>query len=399
MPTITPTRYALELRDKDGNLKGRLEPFVTNLSWEWNRAGGCGRCTFTISGSYLRNVIEADDDFRIYLTDSGGTTATLWYRGYVESATPSASGNESIQVECSGYFGMMERFIVQDDGDELEYLGTEVSAIAEDLVDTFVVPNTDITTGTFQASSVSPDQIAFKGSVKEALDTLADLVGSPEYGVDEDLSFFWYNESDTYKHRFYLGGDVTKISKKTDYKNILNQIYFEGGDVDGAAFKTSGGSSQSQAKFGVHQGIVSNGSINTSATASQFIRGLLNQKGVPQRQFSVGVTNTTKRLESSLPISAVAVVDPEDYQDLLKYGTTGAGGSNTLYGKKVNGGSNKRYGSTARNQVDRIKYTVSDMDGRVDAEIQFGNSLSVSRASASLKRLENTLNAVRQRSL
>ena len=44
MPTaIVVKEYNVELRDKNGNLKGYLTPFITQISWEWNRLGGCGR--------------------------------------------------------------------------------------------------------------------------------------------------------------------------------------------------------------------------------------------------------------------------------------------------------------------------------------------------------------------
>jgi len=396
----TPNRYAIELRDKDFNLKARLEPYITAVNWEWNRVGGCGRATLTVSGDYQRFSVDSDDDVRIYLPDADTNTSTLWYRGFVQNVSPKVSqGKQSIKIECSGYFGWLDRVIVHDNNSEKVFLGSEISNIVDSIVDDFVVSNSNITRGTTDESSVSPDTISFKGTAKQALGTLFDLVGAVQYGVGPDLVFYWRNESKAFTHRFYVGGEVTKLNDRVDYSGITNKIYFEGGDVNGSAFKTSGESSRSQSKFGLREEIVSNGSITTTATASRLISAILKQKAVPQRQLSISVKNIKQRLEATEPIGAIAVVDKDVFQDSFLYGTTGNGGSNITYGKVVNGGSGKKYGTTPRNQVDRIQYKMSPEDGRVDAEIQFGNSLGFSRASATMNRQELILNAVRQRSL
>lgn len=395
-----PRKYAIELRDKNGYLKERLEPFVTSFNWEWNRIGGCGRATFKISGDYLRFDIEADDDVRIWLPGVGGSAATLVYRGYVEGASPDlSSGDQVINLECNGYFNFLDRVIVDDDGDQKVYEGMEISAIVGDIIDTFVVPKTSITKGTVQESGITADYLEFKGKAKDVLSTLFDLVGIVEYGVNASLQFYWYNQSKEFSDRLYITENVVKISNRMDYKSILNKIYFEGGDVNGSAFRTVGQSLRSQQKYGLFEDIISNGSITTGATADQYIKAILKQRAIPQRQLSVSVKNTSKRWETNYPMGAIAVIDPAAYQDPIIWGTTASGGSNLLYGKTINGGSGKKYGTTPRNQIDRIRYTATPEDGYCDAEIQFGNSLSVSRASATLKLIEKNLDTVRQRSL
>ncbi|MBI4430713.1 MAG: hypothetical protein HY587_03260, partial [Candidatus Omnitrophica bacterium] len=113
--TITPNKYAIEIRNKAFFLQRRLEAYASNIRWEWNRIGGCGRCTFAVEGDNTRIAVQADDDVRIYLPNEDGLTAALVYRGYVDSAAPSVSGGkESIQVECAGYFDWFKRIIVHD---------------------------------------------------------------------------------------------------------------------------------------------------------------------------------------------------------------------------------------------------------------------------------------------
>lgn len=398
---ISPSRYAIEIRDKNFTLKRRIESNVTALSWEWNRIGGCGRATIKVDGNYKAFQVNPDDDVRVYLPNAGGGV-TLWYRGYVESVSPVIqTGNAgSITIESTGYFGWLDRIIVHDSGIEKVYTNQEVSAIVQDIVDNFIVGNSGITRGTIQGSNFSPDSISFKTTAKEAVRTLFDLIGTVEYGINANLEFFWYNQDPVLRHVFYLGDKVVKIADRVDFKNIVNKIYFEGGEASpGVVFQATGQSQSSINRYGKHEEIISNGSIYTTNVASQFITSILRQRGIPARQLSVGLKNTTKRFEAALPIGAASVVDSENNQTGALYGTTAAGGSNKYYGSILNGGSGQLYGGVSKHQVDRVQYQMSPEDGRVHAEVQFGTSISYSRASAALKKLELEQSALRLRSL
>jgi len=402
MPTVTPNKYAIELRDSAFRLKQRLEHLAVNVSWEWNRVGGCGRCTFEVPGDYLRFTIDADDDIRIYLPDAGGTTATLWYRGYVETWTPLLSGGSkgTIRVECMGYFGWMDRVVAHDSGGQKVYSSSEISLTVTDLINTFIVPNSDIALGTVDASDFVADTLEFKSSVKEALRTCFDLAGGVEYGVDASLNFYWRNPVYTASKKYYVGDRIANLSEKVDFKGLANYIFLEGGDNgDGVTFTAYGLAQDSINRFGRREDIVSNGAIVTGSVANKYISNLLRQKAIPQRQLTVSLKNIADRFEASLPIGAVSIVDHDATQTAAKYGTTGHSGSNKYYGTALNSGSGQLYGGQRRDQVERIIYSMSPEDGRVHADLTLGVSIGFSRASAEMKRIENTLNSARQRQL
>lgn len=402
LSTVSPTRYAIEIRDKDYNLKDRLENAVTSLQWEWNRIGGCGRCSIVVEGNYLRLSVAADDDVRIYLTDASGTSATLWYRGYVEAVTPQlTAGNDgNIRIDCAGYFNWLDRIVVHDSGAVKTYTSQEISLIVQDLIDNFVVTNAPITRGTVDASTFVPDTLEFKVTVKEALRTLFDLLGAVEYGVDTSLQFYWRTQSETVAHKFYLGGNVVKLADRVDFKNIMNKIHFEGGDVSGTTFVPTPATAQDSIdRYGLHEEIISNGSIVTNSVANQFMSAVLLQRSKPSRQMSISLKNINRRFETTQPLGAIAVVDPDVAQSRYLWGTTANGGANRLWGLISNSGSGTIYGAVRKEQIDRIMYTMSPEDGRVDAEVQFGTSIGNSKASATIKRLEIVQSTLRQRSL
>ena len=400
LSTITPSRYAIEVRDKSFNLKRRIEHLVTAVSWEWNRIGGCGRCTLKVDGDYKRFDVAADDDIRIYLPNAS-SGSTLWYRGYVETVTPGIqTGNKgTIQIECMGYFGLFDRIVVHDSVSPKVYANQEIGQIVEDIVDDFVVANSSVTRGTVEPANFTPDTLSFKGSVKDCLRTLADLVGAVEYGVNASLEFFWMNQEDSLRYVLMIGDKIVKIQDRIDFKNIANKVYFEGGEVGGAAFVTSGQSQSSIDRYGTHEEIISNGSIASQVVADQYMSSLFRNRAAPSRQLSIGIKNTKKRFEVNLPIGACSFVDQDFNQTGAIYGAVADGGSGKIYGTLLNGGSGQVYGGVSKHQIDRISYSLSPEDGKIHADIQFGSSIGVSLASATLKRIEQIQNSLRLRTL
>lgn len=398
---ITPKTYTIELRDKDFKLKGHLQDYVTGtLQWDWNRVGGCGRCVIAVNGDYLRFMINADDDIRIYLPDESAGSATLWYRGFIQTVTPSiSSGKQVIQLECEGYFRWTKRIIVQDSNTKKTYSNQLISDIVDDIVDNFIVANSSITKGTIDTSTFTPDSLEFKTTSREALRTLFELDATVEYGVDANLQFYWRNQNDSVTHKFWVGDKVVVLAEKVDYNGIVNKIYFEGGNVGATPLETTGQSSSSQVKYGLHEAILSNASIVSSGVASKFIQSQFTLRGKPVVQTTVELNHIKKRFEASLPVGAISVIDPDAAQTSAIYGTTGNGGSNKIYGSVADSGSGQLYGGNKKFQFDRVTYVLNPVNGHINAKIQFGNSLNFSRTSATLRRIQLSLDTQRQRDL
>jgi hypothetical protein len=228
MPTaIVPSSFSVEWRDKSGNLKGYLTPYLSKKpTWDWNRKGGCGACSLMLKKGYRDLDFAPRDDIRIRL-DSGSTTK-LVYRGYLSKVTSTLSQDSSIALQVNGYFDLLKKIVVQDAGDTKIYYSQSISDLVDDIIDTYVVTKSSITKGTIDASAFSVDHINFLDTVESCLSTLADLLGNVEYGVDEDLVFFWRTESTTEAHRFFVGVDVKMLERAVNSEDIINKIYLKG---------------------------------------------------------------------------------------------------------------------------------------------------------------------------
>ena len=133
----------VQLRDNNDILVAYIDNKIQNLSWEWDRIGGCGGCQFQLVEPFdgvLAGSLQEDYSIKAYIE------GTLWYSGFIDRVSPNVSGkDEIINVSCLGYVNQLKRIIIKDK----TYSGQELSNIAKDILDNYVVSNTDITASDF----------------------------------------------------------------------------------------------------------------------------------------------------------------------------------------------------------------------------------------------------------
>lgn len=396
---MDPTKYTIELRNKAGNLIQYLTPWANDVSWEWNRKGGCGRCKINLVMPYRKITFNAMDDIRIRIKD--GAASKLVYRGFIAATTPKLKIGQEITLDVRGYFDLLKFIVVQSNGDDKQYSSIFASDIVHNLIDTFIVPNTDITKGTVASSSFTVDSIVFKESVAEIFRTLADLLGNIEYGVDENLEFFWLDEGQNLRHKFFVGNNVEVLDRKTDFSRLVNKIYFEGGEVAGSPFLRTAANTDSINTYFLAEDIVVNSSITTPTVADQYLTAILNLKSTPKFLVRIRIPNTKLRLEDILPIGKVSVFDSEydaGSASRVIIGRAINGGDDVIIGRLASGGSNVILGGGSglyQDQIDVIRYSLSETEERFDIEVSMGGTTN--EVSAKLKQLELLISNVRQR--
>lgn len=555
---ISSTNYNVELRDKDGNLKAYLTPFVSNVSWEWNRIGGCGSASLTLQKGYRDITFDARDDIQIRVKDLVNGGSKLVYRGYIANAVPTLQKNEQITIQVRGYFDLFKKLIVHDTGDKKTYTTTEVSEIVDDIAKTFISPSTPIKInylsnngfelwtagdssapddwtlagasaavakestikklgsysakvtragtdcylyqdihavkgisywsgktvtfgcwvyatvanraflevydganftnssfhtgdstwqfltvthtisssadkvrlllyitdgntsayydgaifvegsaipdhyqgGLIDVGSFECDSIQFLTTVEDALNTLAELAGDAEYGVDENLFFFWKTESSEIRKKFIVGDNVEMLERKVDYDKLVNKAYLVGGTVSGSKYRRTAENTDSQSQYYLSEKIYNNGSIVTDTVADQYLGAKLSENAQPQLAIRAKIANTSLRLEDTLPIGLVVFYDVDYDRNMLNdstgdiIGEAADGGSDITIGEAADGGDDIIVGGQYSAQIDRIQYEVSNTEGKFNLTIQFGDT--VLETAAIIKRIDLALANLQQ---
>lgn len=362
------------------------------------------------AATYVRANVAIDDGDTVAYFDgasiidkSTAPSSKLVYRGWVSNVKPMTSGQsgDSIALSIRGYFDLMQYIVVQDTGSEITYTSDKISVIVDSIIDTFVVANSDITKGTIDEAGFTADSLKFKTSVKSALATLADIEGGVEYGVDEDLVFFWRDEGTTVSHKFIVGNDAVSFKPQTIYDKLVNKIYFEGGLVTGAKYLRTATASTSITDYYLSEKIISNSAIVTQSVADQYLSALLGKFDTPITKFSINVPETSLRFEDTIPLGKISVYDSAHDAGAASSGIWGVispdGGSGFVWGTIANGGSGKIWGGgtgTLQSQVDSIRYSLSQTEGKFNITLSTDNTDNL--LAARMNQIEHTLQNVRE---
>jgi len=357
--------YRIELRDRSFNLLEVLDKEIIDPCWEYSRIGGCGGFSFSLPREYCNEKhISGDFNIRIYKWNTTTKTYDLIYQGLVEDKLPSVRGSqEVIEVQGHGYLAQLSRIYIDHD-----YTSTEVSAIVKDILDNYVVPNTNITydAGDIVATGFTPDSLSFNTDAKRALQTCADIVGSREWGVDKNRKFFFKARSETVGFRYPLGQKVTDFNNDDSFKDIVNRVIIQGGDVSGTPYTKTYDNIPSQTKYNRRDRVVQNSAITTDTVSAQFAEALFTEFADIVRRARCNMVDDDTIFESTIPIPMFQLLTSGITYGEKKYGTF-------LYAGRI------------EYQVNRISYSIGNV-GKLKISLQLGQLRpSVSEAIAQLE--------------
>lgn len=350
----------VELRDKSFNKLEDLDNEVIDPTWEFNGIGGCGSFSFDLPRQYCNErYISGDFNVRIYGRNPSTNAYDLWFQGLIEDKAPNVRNNEeTILVQGHGYQAQLSRIQLID----VTFTSTEISAIVKSLLDNYIVPNTDITysASDIEVTGYTPDSLPFNTDVESAIETLADLAGGYVWGVDKDRKFFFKAKStDTDDELcFPLGGKVTAFTDDYSFKDIVNRVIIQGGDIAGVPFRPDSttspyNSTASQLKYGRRDFVYQNSAIVTDAVAQQIAASILNEKADVLRRARCEIVNHETRIESTIPIPLF---------QLLARGT--------FYGEKTY--NTFLYSGQIQYRVNRVVYKLSSSDAALMTNLELG---------------------------
>ena len=313
-------KFRLEIRDLTFTTKYILDNEYTDLNWSYSRIGGCGEFGFSLPRKiFEERAISGEYNARIYGRNSSTNSYDLWYQGVIENKIPNVQGlSESISISGHGYVTQLNRIYVQ-----ASYSSTEVSVIVKDLLDNYIVPNTDITydVSDIEATSYTPSIIEFNDNAMTCIQKLADITGTREWGVDKNRKFFFKARSGTVGFRFPMGYKITNYSENQDFKDIINRVYVQGAQVGGTYhFFGPYNDTQSQAKYNLRVSIKQNSSITTDAVASQFATSALAEFKEVSLKTNFELVNYDAQLEATIPIPIVNILIKQDKYGEKKFG-------------------------------------------------------------------------------
>lgn len=342
--------FKVLVSDRNFNMRAEVQNELQNLTWTWNRLGGCGAFSFSLPREFCRDVsVLTGDNVKIYIKNFSTNSYDLWYQGRVENHNHNVNKNlETVRISGDGYLSELRDIYVDRD-----YSSTEASAIVTDVLDNDITPNTNISYvgGDITATTFTPDTYEFNNNALNVMQTIADTVGSREWGVDENRKFFFKERSETVSHRYPLGSKVTNYVVDSSSNQIINRVVVIGGDVSGSPFTETFNDLKSQEKWKRRDKAIKNTAIVTSAVAQQFANSYFQEYSKIVRRARLDLISND-RIESSVPLGLAEVRAKSTTYGTRKYGTF-------------------QYSGALTYQINRIRYSI-DTTGNLKQSLDLG---------------------------
>lgn len=368
--------YKIVISDRYFKVIDEIQDIASNISWDYNRIGGCGSFAFDVPIRFCEETfLGGNFNVKIYKKDQVTKGFDIIYQGRIENKSHNVRGvNETISITGSGYQSQLKDIVVND-----SYNNQEISSIVLDVLDTYITPNTDITHdgysgGNIEVTSFTPDMIEFSDKDgQDIFQTLADITGSREWGVDKDRKFFFKQRSSTAGLIFPLNSNGVSFSNDTSSHDIVNRVKIVGGDVYGSPFTETFDDLSSQTKWKRRDRVIQNSSIVTSQVATQYADAVFTEFRDITRRARLDILNDVL-IESTIPIPLVQVP-----AKAITYGTRKYG--DFLYNGRVS------------YQVNRIGYSIDNL-GNLKTSMQLGKLRP--NMAEDLSQLEYKIDQIRQ---
>ena len=355
------------ISDRDFNEIEEVQHKIRNVRWDYNRIGGCGSFQFDIPIRYCTETsLGGNFNVKIYRRDPSDGSYDLWFQGRIENKIHNVRGNdEIISIKGNGYQSQLADIYIDED-----YSSKTIEYIVEDIIDNHIVGNTDITKGTISATGFTVDSYSINTDALSAIQDLADIVGSREWGVDANREFFFKARSTSTGFRYPLGRKITDFSVDNSSTDIVNRVIVQG---DGTFTRTVN-DAKSQLKWGRRDKVYQNSAITTNTVADQLAAAVLADFDDVVQKVRLKLLDEV-RIEETIPIPLFEVITREITYDEIEY-------------------DKFLYAGQPAFQIERASYNYGD-NGDLEINLQMGKIRS--SLAEDISQIEYRLDQLRQK--
>ncbi len=249
--------YEIRIYDASGTKVAEIvsdmsDVTVQNIKFELLRNGGCGAFSFTLADEYTTATI--DYNYKIELCFY--TQPIPWFTGFITEVPK--SGTDTIWKYAGyGYFRQLDYIRVN----ESDTSGQDPATMATGLLDDYVTPNTDIVKNTDKIEAVGYTTAATlkweRVTARRCFQSLAELAQDYEYGVDEELDFYFRAVDTTVLNKFWVGKHLTTFKPREDQNKLINRLYIRCGRLnDGTDYVLYREDASSQSTYGLRENVM-----------------------------------------------------------------------------------------------------------------------------------------------
>ena len=309
-----------------GNVILDATPHLVQASWTFKRHGGIESfyVSLAMDDPGLQGLTAPIVELWMARIDSAGETPIADWdmvaAGPAVRMYPlySPGQNPMLTIECVGYLQQLKwaTFAATYDEDDID-------TIIEDIIDTQIASDVDITRHTGKTTAGSGTQhyrFEWDGYAYDAIMHCAEILGNVEWGVMPfEISGTWYpakfyfvaSSSTVTQH--YFASDMLNIDYEYNLERVRNNLVLRGDiqEDDGDVLDTTEEDATSQTTYGKRTEIIHNPFIDNATDAGTYLQALENVLKNPGRGLAFMTKNNdhSDRLELNVPMGAIRVWD------------------------------------------------------------------------------------------
>lgn len=285
-------RFIFKAYDSTGGFLSTIPDVIDEPIFTSYINGGLADMTFKLPRPVTQfeesTVIAQNNQIKIICIDGDAPTGTTIYNGYISKYAPTLDqGKEYILVTCLGYISETARFMVEDASGNttLTYNSYDPTDILKDILDKFTAAGGHADyNGTSMVNTGTVVSYEFNtNTTKECLDKVIELAPNGWYYFVDAANVVNFKSKDvTANHTFVLGKDVISIIPEKSGENMINRIYFTGGDVSGVPLYKKYERAGSISTYGLHAEKYVDSRVTDVTTMDIIAASILDKSDTPE---------------------------------------------------------------------------------------------------------------------
>jgi hypothetical protein len=296
-------KYAIALEFSGGNASNYIE-FTSQFNGD-THAGNmsvkeAGASNYTITGGY--NLFDLD--FQVIGVQTLSNSKNYWY--YERSGIPS-EGYSTTRI--------MPYSIYQSDGStEVDYLSQDPSNILIDIIEkyNFLGGSLSYSAGSIDLTGTEVSYNFNSNTILEAIQKVIELCPEGWYWyVDQSTNIIHLHQKNTNPdHLFSLEKDLIDAKFEKRIEDIVNTIYFTGGDIGGGvSFYKKYTNKDSVSKYGVKSMKYIDQRVTVTDTADTIANSILETRSQPELRITLDILDSNNSQSLGYDIESIQVGD------------------------------------------------------------------------------------------
>lgn len=241
--------YLYKIYDSNGDFLTTWKDVVSDLNIKYEINGALPALKIRLArpetGYGEDEDVKQGNRIKIYCFDKeSGTDGICVYSGILVAYTPTVIGSqEFIDIQFYSHYWDLANNVLEDSGDtELAYATTDPSDIMKDLLDRYnLLPSAvlNYSGSSIEDTGTSVSYTYNTTNFQEAVKKVVELCPENWYfrvEPDDILYLSSMEDTDNISHRFTIGRDILEYTPEKRFDNIINTVYFRGGDTGGGVY-------------------------------------------------------------------------------------------------------------------------------------------------------------------